>query len=182
MAAFDPITVLRREHSRAQTDKVAAWVGDDPAKFAEIVALMTGSDRLLAQRSAWVVAVVGEAHPEWVGSHLAAMLDHLSKPGLHPAVVRAVFRLMQTAPIPGNLEGRVMAVAFAALGGVAAAAVKAYSLTVLRRLAEAHPGILGEVRALLAEQLPTACPAVRSRARREFGVGRQGPERRWEGR
>ena len=179
MEKFDPIAALRQEHSRAQTDKVAAWVGNDAAKFAEIIALMTGSERLLAQRAAWVVAVVGEAHPEWVGPCLGALLDHLAKPGLHPAVVRTVFRLMQSSPIPGNLEGRVMAVAFAALGGVAAAAVKAYSLTILKRLAEAHPAILGEVRALLAEQLPTACPAVLSRARREFGVGRQAQERRW---
>ena len=179
MAKFDPIAALTQEHSRAQTDKVAAWVGNDAAKFAEMIALMTGSDRLLAQRSAWVVAVVGEAHPEWVGTHLAALLDHLARPGLHPAVVRAVFRLMQSSPIPGNLEGRVMAVAFAALGGVAAAAVKAYSISILKRLAEAHPELLGEVRALLAEQLPGACPAVRSRARREFGAGRRSSERGW---
>lgn len=175
---FDPVAALRQEHSRAQTDKVAAWTMADVRRYGRMINLMTGDDRLLTQRAAWVVCVVGEANPEWVVRHLPRLLDHLARPGLHPAVVRGIFRLLQNVPIPGRLEGRVLSLAFAALGGTAAVAVKAYSLTILKRLAAKSPEILDEVRAILAEELPNAAPAVRSRARREFGMGGRG----WEDR
>ncbi len=168
---FDPIAALRQEHSRAQTDIVAAWTMADARRYGKMIDLMTGDDRLLTQRAAWVVCVVGEARPDWVVPHLPRLLDHLARPGLHPAVVRGIFRLLQTVPVPGSLEGRVLSLAFAALGGAAAVAVKAYSLTILKRLASANPEILDEVRAILAEELPNAAPAVRSRARREFVMG-----------
>jgi hypothetical protein len=171
---FDPVAALRQEHSRAQTDRIAAWVLADVRRYGKMIDLMTGSDRLLAQRSAWVVGVVGEARPDWVVPQLARLLDHLTRPGLHPAVVRAVFRLLQVVPIPGTLEGRVMGLAFAALGGPAAVAVKAYSLTILKRLAAGNHELIAEVRAVLAEELPGAAPAVWARARREFGIGGRG--------
>jgi hypothetical protein len=169
---MDFAAALRAEHSRAQTDRIAAAVGADARRFAELVGLMTGGDRLLAQRGAWAVAVVAEARPELTKPHLVKLLDHLAKPGLHPAVVRAIFRMLQTAPIPGNLEGRVLGVALAALGGVAPVAVKAYALTVLKRLAAGYPELMAEVRALIDEQLPDASPALLARARMEFGMGR----------
>jgi hypothetical protein len=165
---------LRQEHSRAQTDRIAEWTMRDARRYAEMIDLMTGNDRLLAQRSAWVVSVVGEARPDWVGPHLERMLDHLGRPGLHPAVVRGIFKLLQNVPIAGKLEGRVMSLAFAALAGTAAVAVKAYALTILKRLANGQQEILDEVRAILAEDLPGASPAVRARARMKFGMGGRG--------
>jgi hypothetical protein len=66
------------------------------------------------------------------------------------------------------MEGRVMAVAMSALGGVAPVAVKACSLTVLKRLATRTPAILSEINALIAEQLPQASAGLRARVRREF--------------
>jgi len=167
---MNPPEALRQEHSRAQTDRVAAWVGRDRRRFGVLVELLTGNDRLLAQRAAWVVSVVAEARPELLTGHVARLLDHLRTPGLHPAVVRAVFRSLQTVPVPGELEGRVLAAAMAALGGSVPVAVKVFAMTVLKRLAGGQPALLAEVRALVEEQLAGARPAFLARARREFGL------------
>lgn len=166
---MNPTDALRQEHSRKQTDRVAAWVGQDRRRFQTMVELMTGEDRLLAKRAAWVVSVVAEDRPEQLPEHLARLLDHLRTPGLHPAVMRAVFRSLQTVPVPGDLEGRVLAAAMAALGGPVPVAVKVFAMTVLKRLAREHPALLAEVRALVEEQLAGASPAFLARARREFG-------------
>jgi hypothetical protein len=136
-----------------------------------MVGLMTGGDALVEQRAAWVVADCGEQWPELVGPQLEHLLDNLERPGLHPAVVRGTFRMLQFADLPPALEGRVCSVAMAALGGATPVAVKAYSMTVLRRLVGRYPEIAEEVRLLIEEQLPGASPGFRSRARREFGVG-----------
>lgn len=123
---------------------------------------------MLEQRAAWAFGDCAEAHPGMLAPHLETMLDNLDRPGLHPAVIRASFRALQFAAIPGPMEGRVLAAAFAALGGAAPIAVKAYSITVARRLAEPYPELLEEARLLVESQLPGAAPAIRSRARREF--------------
>lgn len=175
---MDPRTALRQEHSRAQTDRIVAWADAGPERFGELVAIMLGRDRLLAQRAAWAVSLAGERRPEWVAPHLRAMVDHLATPGLHPAVIRGTFRLLQTVPVSGAMEGPVLAVAMAALGGTAPAAVEAIALTVLKRLAGPYPELLAEIRAVAEARLPDASPAFRSRFRREFGERDVRPTRR----
>ena len=165
---------LRAEHSKAQTLRIVDWVGGDPLRFAELFSVFRCGDMLLEQRAAWAVGYCVEAHPGLLEPHLAAMLDNLERTGLHPAVIRASFRAFQIVPIPGHLEGRVLAAAFAALGGEAPIAVKAYSITIARRLAEPYPELLEEARLLVESQLPGAAPALRARARREFPTKKQG--------
>lgn len=162
--------MLLVEHSRAQTEQVVEWIGSDAKRFAQVVRLMLGDERKVAQRAAWVVGVAGERWPRLAARHLEAMLDHLRQPGLHPAVPRAVFRLLQTVPVSGALEARVIEVAFAALGGPDAVAVKAFAITVLKRFTSGQPELVAEIRSLIREVLPDSTPAIRVRARREFGI------------
>lgn len=160
---------LRDENRKAQITRMVDWVGHDPGKFRLFLELMTGPDRRLAQRAAWVVGDCSERHPQLAVPHLPALLDNLARPGLHDAVVRHTFRVLQFTQIPPRLEGRVFGLAMAALGGTAPVAAKAYALTVLKRLSKLHPAALTEVRALLGEIMPQASPGIRARVRREFG-------------
>lgn len=161
---------LARENSRAQADRITAWVGADRQRFGEVFARMLGNDRKSAQRAAWVVSLAGEAHPELLRGRVGVMLNHLRRPDLHPAVARAVFRLLQTVPIPGPHHNRAAQESLTALGGSAPVAVKVFAMTVLKRLAAPYPEWLAEIRALVSEQLADASPGFRSRARREFGL------------
>lgn len=163
---------LRAGKSKREALETAAWVGCDRRRFAGLVGFMQGGDSKLAARAAWVFSSCVEAHPELLGPHLERLLKHLERPGLHPAVPRNTFRVLQFAPIPGPCEGRVLSAALAALGGPVPVAVKAYAITVLKRVAADAPEILAEVKLLVDEQLQDASPAFRSRARREFGPGR----------
>jgi hypothetical protein len=168
---MNPGQALREEHSKQRTSELVEWVGDDAGRFAEIVDLMTGGDPLLEQRAAWVVGHCGEQRPALVPPELPRLLDNLDRSGLHDAVVRATFRILQFAEIPPPMEGRVCGLAMAALGGAVPVAVKAYAMTVLRRLVDRYPEIEEEVKLLIGEQLPDAKPGFRARARIEFGMG-----------
>jgi len=161
---------LLAEHSRAQTDRVVGWIGADASRFEEVFAMILGGGKVLAARAAWVVSVCVEGHPQLLEPHLAALLDNLSRADLHPAVIRATFRMLQDVPLPGELEGWVLDAALAALGGKAPVAAKAYAITVLKRCTADHPAIRAEVRLLIEDQLATSSPAFRARARREFGL------------
>jgi hypothetical protein len=160
---------LRSEHSKFQTRNIAAWVGSDPRRFAELFALLLGGDRLLSQRAAWVVGDCVEAHPGLIRPHIGALLRNLERPGLHPAIPRHSLRLLQFVTISGVWEGKILEIAMASLGGTAPVAVKASAMTLIRRLADGYPDILEEARRLIDEQWAEAGPAFRARARREFG-------------
>lgn len=167
---MDAEQALREEHSKRRTCELVDWVGGNPRRFATIIALFTGGDRLIAQRAAWVVGDCAERWPRLAERHLTELLDHLERPGLHDASIRVTFRLLQFVEIPPRLEGRVCGLAMAVLGGTAPVAAKAYAITVLRRLIDRYPEIEDEVRLLIREQWSDAPPAIRSRARREFGI------------
>jgi hypothetical protein len=176
--SFSLRTKLESGHHKELTLEIAAWVGRNRRRFAEVVAFMMGTDAKLAARAAWVMSVCVEAHPELLEPHLKDLLDHLERHGLHPAIPRNTFRVLQFAPISGELEARVLSMALAALGGPVAVAVKAYAMTVLKRLAGDVPEIMAEVKLLIDEQMHDASPAFRARARMEFGNGRS---RRYRG-
>jgi hypothetical protein len=160
---------LRTEHNKARIREITDWVGADPQRFAELYTLFLGDDRLLSQRAAWAVGDCVEAHPELIRPHMGTLLRNLERPHPHPAIARNTFRLLQFAPVSGEWEGRVLSAAMAALGGTAPIAVKVYAMTILRKLADLYPDILGEARLLIDEQWAEAGPAFRSRARKEFG-------------
>jgi hypothetical protein len=164
--------MLESGHNKALALEITAWVGGDRRRFSELVGFMTGADSKLAARAAWVVSHCVEAHPGWLAPHLPRLLDCIENAGTHAAVLRHTFRILQTAPISGEQEGRVLSLALAALGGAVPVAVKAYAMTVIKRLANGYPEILSEVELLIAEQSPGASPAFHARARREFGKRR----------
>lgn len=164
---------LRIGKSKRQVLEIAAWVGGDRRRFGKLVGLMKGPDSKLANRAAWVAGSCVDVRPGLLKPHLGELLDLLERPGLHAAIPRNTFRMLQNAPISGDLEGRVLSAALAALGGAVPVAVKANAMTVLKRLAAEIPEILAEVRLLIDEQSHDASPAFRIRARREFG-GRSG--------
>lgn len=161
--------MLESGHNKELTLEIAAWAGRDRRRFSQVVDFMTGGDAKLAARAAWVASYCVDEHPAWLAPHLVRLLDRAEMAGTHPAVLRNTFRMLQTAPISGELEGRVLSMALAALGGAVPVAVKAFSMTVIKRLAAGYPEILSEVELLIAEQAPGASPAFHARARREFG-------------
>jgi hypothetical protein len=46
---------LQSEHSKAKTMEIVRYVGNNPERFGEVVALVTGDESLLAQRAAWAI-------------------------------------------------------------------------------------------------------------------------------
>ena len=164
---------LLREHSKRQISRMVEWVGSDPCRFRAFLDLMLGDGEILARRAAWVVGDAAEACPALARPHLPKLLDRLTRPALPEAVMRHIFRVLQFVTIPPRLEGKVLSLAMAALGGTAPIAVKAYAITLLKGVSDRYPEILPELRALIDEILPSAGPAIRSRVRREFGIGRR---------
>jgi hypothetical protein len=158
--------MLLAEHSKAQTNHVIAWVGHSQKRFDELVALFTGTDKLLSQRAGWPLSYIANEHPELVKKHLKKLVANLHRPGLHNAIKRNTVRFLQNMKIPEALQGEVMDLCFGYIEDIQEkGAIKAFSLTILHNLSKQYPEILQEIRAVIESRMDLETPAFKARAR-----------------
>ena len=155
------------EHSKAQSSKIVAWVSNDKKRFDELLQLFLNDEYRVVQRSAWMISMIAEKHPELIQTHLPVIVDKMNEAGVHVAVKRNVTRLLQFIPIPEELHGIVMNTCFELLTDPKETiAVRAFSMTVLANLAGIYPDIKQELKAIVNDVLEHCASAgLKARAR-----------------
>ncbi len=157
---------LLQDHSRRQADTIAAWIGTDVERFGQLMAIFLKGDRVSAQRAAMVVGTCAAAHPGMLRPYLGAMVRRARQPEVHDAVKRCVVWVLQCADIPSGLLGSVANLCFDFLSSAnSPVAIKAFSMTVLERIALKEPGLVEEVHLVIEQQLPYGSPGFKARAR-----------------
>ena len=155
------------EHSKAQTNKIIEWVGNSQQCFDELINLFLGDEYRITQRAGWPLSYIAIAHPQLVKKHLPVLVKTLRKENLHNAVKRNIVRFLQEIPIPEKLQGDVMDCCFRFISDpVEAVAVKAFSLTILEKLAKDYPEIKNELKIIIEERWPYETAAFHSRAKK----------------
>ena len=164
---------LLKEHSRRQADRIVSWIGNDPSRFRRLMHLFLRGEYRVTQRSAMAVGICAERNPALVRPYIRRMLSRMEEPGVHVAVRRAVVRMLQDVDIPAGLLGRVATLCFEYLSsGDSPVAVKAFSMTVLSRIAEKEPDLGRELRLIIEQQIPYGSKGFRSCAARVLkGLG-----------
>jgi hypothetical protein len=124
-------------------------------------------DYRLAQRAAWSVSWAARKHPDMVKPYMKELVEVLERKDLHDAVIRNSLRVLQDVEIPKRFHGKVMNACFAFLNdpGIPVA-FKAFSLTILYRLAKLYPEISRELKLVIEENWDHETAAFRSRGRR----------------
>lgn len=157
---------LLKEHSRRQADRLASWVGTDRTRVQQLMALFLRGENRVTQRAAWVVGICAERHPALMRPYLRKMINRMNDPGVHDAVKRNVVRLLQTIDIPPSLVGLVASRCFEFLSSVQTpVAIRAFSMTVLTRIARERPDLARELRLVIEQHLPYGSAGFRARAR-----------------
>lgn len=145
---------ILKEHSRAQSRSITRWIGNNPARLDQLVQLFLFDEYRVVQRAAWIMSLVAEVHPLLLKPHLPAMVDRMGDDNIPVAVKRNVVRVLQHMDIPEDLQGPVMNYCFRFLEDPAeTVAVRAFSMTVLARLARQYPDIKQEIVLLIEDQL-----------------------------
>ncbi|UYQ95195.1 hypothetical protein MKQ68_08815 [Chitinophaga horti] len=163
---MDLRNAILEEHSKEQTLKLAAYIGNDKKRFAELVSLVLHDEYRVVQRAAWTLRHVVEDHPTLIKPHIDALITRLGDPGIPVAVKRNVMAVLQQVPIPEHLHGPVMNYCFDFLQDPQETiAVKSFSMVILAQLAKSYPDIRNEIVLVISdllEQEPSA--GIRSRA------------------
>jgi hypothetical protein len=164
---MDLLKLLRAEHSKKQTDRIVAYIGDDKQRFAALINLFFQGEYRITQRAAWPLSYCVRRYPELIAPYYRELLDNLGRKDIHVAVIRNTVRLLQDVSIPKRWHGRVMSICFDFVSDPETPiAVKAFALTILSNLSRDYPEIRVELKLIIEEQWERATPAFRSRARK----------------
>ena len=159
-------TILK-EHSKKNCNRIVSWIGYDNKKFDQLFNLFLNGEYRVTQRAAWPLSYCAIAHPSFMKKSFEKLINNLRKPDLHDSIKRNTVRLLQHVEIPEKLEGAVMEICFNYVESPKeAVAVKAFSLTILSKLAKKYPEIIPEIKLLIEEQSMQQSAAFKSRAKK----------------
>lgn len=158
---------LQEGHNKAICDEALAYIGNDKKKVDALVKIVAGNDKRLSQRASWALGYVGERSHYHLTPHLKQLLVLMTEPNRHPALRRNITRALQYVHLPEDLHGTVMDTCFRFLEDPKeAAAVKAFSISILENLWHEYPEIGDELRIVLTTLMEDALPSFKVRARR----------------
>ncbi len=164
---MDLEAALMLEHSKANTRRIADYIGDDKQRFADLMHLFFLNTYRLTQRAAAVVNESIDRHPQLINPWMERMIDNLYQPNLHDAVKRNTVRALQFVEIPEVLRGRAADICFQLLGSAEEPiAVKAFSMGVLYNITVHHPELKNELQLMIEDLLPYGSAGIKSRGKR----------------
>lgn len=159
---------ILQEHSKSNCTIIVQWVGSSQARFDELIQLfLKDTNHTVVQRAAWPMSFCVINHPALISKHFGKLVKNLQKPGIHDAVKRNTVRLLQEVTIPEKYHGEIMDTCFTYISSPnEAAAVKAFSLTILENLSAIYPDIQQELKTIIEERWDYETAAFKSRARK----------------
>lgn len=160
-----------KEHSKKQSLKLAAYIGNDKKRFKELIKLVVSKDTLVSQRAAWTMTWCAKNNPEIILPHLNKLIENLNNDNLHDAVKRNTIRVMQDVKIPKLLQGKAADICFRYISSATeATAIRAFAMTVLGNLCKEEPDLKNELRLLITTQMQTGKAALVSRGNKTLKI------------
>lgn len=157
---------ILKEYSKQQCDKIVKWIGNNEERFNELFHLFLNSEYRVTQRAAWPLSNSAIAHPKFMKGNFEKLLSNLQKDNLHDSIKRNTVRLLDAIDIPVKYEGRIMEICFTYLESPdEAVAVKAFSISILGKLAKKYPEIIPEIKLMIEEQIPHQSAAFKSKSK-----------------
>ena len=164
LADMNLIDQLQKEHSRKNCDEIVDWVGSHVDRFNQLFQIFLLNDYRLEQRAAWPVSYCVLKHPDFIKNHFTELLKKMKSTGVHDAIKRNGVRLLQDVEIPGKYEGEIIEMCFSfILSPTEAIAIKAFSISVLSKLADKYPELQGELKIAIEDQIGHQTAAFKSR-------------------
>lgn len=154
---------ILREHSKQQASKIANHIGHNKKRFAELMTIFLGDDKLLTQRSAWVVSHCIDIEHSLIIPYIEQVLKLLHK---DTAVVikRNVVRVLQFVEIPNHLLDLAAEKCFSMMESKEESiAVKVFSMTILGNICEKVPELAHELSLIIEDQMPYGSAGFKSR-------------------
>lgn len=156
---------LQVDHSRINSDTIVKAVGNRPKEFAKLIELLYKGEAPIPQHVSWVIALLSKLHPELVVPYVHQLISSL-KDFKIGGIRRNILNALCTQDIPKKEQGKLVSICFDfILSSSEPVAVKVLSLEILSNIAQKHPDLKTEIKAVIEDQLPKTTAAFHARAK-----------------
>ena len=166
---MNAVEVLAGGSSKRNIGSVVDHVGDDPKRFAALVKdyrRLSAAEKQMAMRIAWVMTQCVERHPQLAAPHIRTFAREIKRKDIHGGAKRNIVRLLQFIDVPPQLQADVYTSCLDLIADISEpVAVRAFAITVARRVAGHHIELQNELRAVVEMFADDPSPAFQSRAR-----------------
>jgi len=156
---------LLTEHSKSNTLRIAAWIGDDPGRFNELWEIIKTGAPPLPQRASWVFGHCCERFPDLLKPHLDEIVSFLPLPH-HNSIHRNFCKTLATIDIPEEHQGTLYSLAIDWIfSQKVPVAVKAHCMEIAYKIARPIPELREELAIVITDQMDYGSAGFKSRAR-----------------
>ena len=161
--------MLKKEHSRAQADRIISYIGDDQEKFEQLMSLFFDGEPLIVQRSAWPVGIICSQNPSLFLPYLEKSMVYLQNPHVHDAVYRNLLKILMEIEIPEDFQAIIVDIClnFITIQN-GPSGIKAFAIGILQEICKVHPELSLEIKYVLKERMEFEKSAFKSRANQFF--------------
>ncbi len=168
---MDIRTVLQQRYETGLMPRIARYIGDDQARFDDLMALVFGDDDLVSKRASWVISHCTEQYPHLIQPHLETLVNNLGKPGLNDSIVRSTVKVLaELKDIPEDLQGIALQYCFdLLLDPGTAVAIQVHAMQTIFNISRNEPDLLRELKEVIEERMPYGTAGFKARGRRLLG-------------
>ncbi len=161
--------LLLSDHSKKMWEYIAQRAIKTPADLEELMACFFGSNSRLNQRSSQCISKIHDIDKTVIAPYFPEMIEGLNHNCID-AYKRNVLRIFQDVDVQEEYQGKLFDLSLSfLLNSGEAIAIKAFAMTVLRRISEQHPELSPEVIEaieIILEEDPSA--GLKSRGKKEL--------------
>lgn len=154
-------------YNKESIQAAATYAVSSGNRFSQLITCFLGNEYRLVQRASAVLSIAAQLQPALITPYLPEIVARLQQKNAPDAVIRNCVRILQDIDLPQALHGEIMNTCFELVTTPqTAAAIKAFSLTVLHNLSQHYPEIKPELQLIIEEQWETETAAFRSRGKK----------------
>jgi len=158
---------ILEEHSKAQEDKIARYIGTNSERFDELMQLIFHDEYRVVQRAAYSLKKVGDKYPSMILPYLDQMIPLLRKDGIHVAYRRNSLSIISGVKIPEKHLGELADICFGFLESrQETVAVRVHAIEILAQVCEYEPELSNELKLLIEEFMPHESAGFKARGKR----------------
>ncbi len=160
-------TQLLVAHSKQNATYISNYIGNDNAKFSELMKLFLSNEYRVTQRAAYSLGISIDNFPTLIDPYIEVLIHNLDVDNLHVAVLRNTLRILQNIEIPIALEGKITNKCFDYLTSKdEPKAVKVFAMTIIANMAIKYPDLKNELKIIVEGLMEFGSPGILSRGKR----------------
>lgn len=164
-------TEFLKRPTKQKTLEITAYIGSDPARFAELIKLVLSGEDPVNKYAAWHISHYMEENPQLLDPHLKPMVENLGKGERCDSVIRSTLSaLAKIASIPVDLQGPVLQYSFdILLDSKKMVSIQVHAMQVVFNISKNEPDLLQELKMVIEERMPHGTTGYKARGRRILG-------------